>query len=267
MILILVVILLIVLSLKYEHFTSESIPKIMYRSSHFTRETMPLVVKNVLALSEKQNPEYELQYYNDDDCRDFIQLHYPEYIYHYNKLIPSAYKSDLWRLLILYHYGGVYNDIGHQYTRPLSMILQPNDEFVVAWESHDFTGKYYVLHNAFIAVYPRHPLIWNTVKAITKNIEHEDYGIDHIDITSCRALGREFNKFFGRDCEATIRPGNYEYGNFKARILQFNCCDSIYDTTGKIINTKFENYYDVMYSGDRNVLSYKNAWIQRRVFV
>ena len=263
-----IIVILTMLCCKYEHFVTPNIPKIMYRSSHFTLDNMPPVVKGILVQSQELNPDYQLQYYDDADCVNFIQKYYPEYYWHYQKLAPSAYKSDLWRLLVLYHYGGVYNDIGHQYMLPLSQILRDDDELVLAYENNDFTGKFYVLHNAFIAVYPRHPLISNVIKEVAKNIETENYGIDAIDITSCRPLGREFNKFFGRNAEDSIFEGTYTYKDYKARVFKFVCCDRIEDTTGMpIIKTKFDDYYNVMYGKEREGLSYKLAWQEHRVFV
>jgi hypothetical protein len=47
----------------------------------------------------------------DADCRNFIAQEYPpDVLMAYDRLIPTAFKADLWRYCVLYKYGGVYLD-------------------------------------------------------------------------------------------------------------------------------------------------------------
>jgi hypothetical protein len=55
------------------------------------------------------NPEYIIEFYNDDRCNEFIQTHYPQFVFTYNHL-QSVRKFDFIRYLIIYHYGGIYAD-------------------------------------------------------------------------------------------------------------------------------------------------------------
>ena len=49
--------------------------------------------------------------FNDADCRQFIALEYPpDVLMAYDRLLPTAFKADLWRYCVLYKYGGVYLD-------------------------------------------------------------------------------------------------------------------------------------------------------------
>ena len=58
------------------------------------------------------NPEYEYCFYDNNDCDIFIKENFDERIYNaYCKIIPGAFKADLWRYCVLYKYGGVYVDI------------------------------------------------------------------------------------------------------------------------------------------------------------
>ena len=48
----------------------------------------------------------------DADCREFIRNEYPpDVLMAYDRLIPTAFKADLWRYCVLYIYGGVYLDV------------------------------------------------------------------------------------------------------------------------------------------------------------
>ena len=50
--------------------------------------------------------------FNDSDCRTFIMREYPpDVLIAYDRLIPTAFKADLWRYCVLYKYGGVYLDV------------------------------------------------------------------------------------------------------------------------------------------------------------
>lgn len=50
--------------------------------------------------------------FNDRDCREFIMREYPpDVLTAYDRLIPTAFKADLWRYCVLYKYGGVYLDV------------------------------------------------------------------------------------------------------------------------------------------------------------
>ena len=50
--------------------------------------------------------------FNDADCRDFVAREYPpDVLMAYDRLMPTAFKADLWRYCVLYKYGGVYLDV------------------------------------------------------------------------------------------------------------------------------------------------------------
>jgi hypothetical protein len=54
--------------------------------------------------------------FNDDACREFLAMTFPtDLVYAYDRLIPTAFKADLWRYCILYMFGGVYMDIKYKW--------------------------------------------------------------------------------------------------------------------------------------------------------
>ena len=68
----------------------------------------------------EQNPEYAYQYYNGTERREFLKENMsPSILACYDKLIPNAYKADLFRYSIVYTHGGCYADIGFVFVRPL----------------------------------------------------------------------------------------------------------------------------------------------------
>ena len=73
-----------------------------------TKELPPKMQEN-LDRMRIVNPEFNIQLFDDNDCRKFIQNNFPENILiAFDTLKPGAYKADLWRLCILYINGGIY---------------------------------------------------------------------------------------------------------------------------------------------------------------
>ena len=97
------------------------IPKIIYRTAPFNFDKIP---KPILELYEKDlnnNPEYNMFYFDDFDCQCFIEENYGiEYLHLYKQLIPTAFKADLFRYLILYKHGGIWMDFSMSLLKPLN---------------------------------------------------------------------------------------------------------------------------------------------------
>jgi alpha 1,6-mannosyltransferase len=49
-------------------------------------------------------------FFDDNQCHQFIETHFPGMIEVYNRLPLSVMKADLWRYCIIYKYGGIYSD-------------------------------------------------------------------------------------------------------------------------------------------------------------
>ena len=106
---------------------SDEIPKIIFRTGKWSLKDVPNVVMNIYNRLIETNPNYDFVYFDDSDCIKFIEDFYPEYLPHYKKLIPTAYKADLFRYLLLYKYGGCYGDMTQE-------IYVPYDEICVDFD-------------------------------------------------------------------------------------------------------------------------------------
>ena len=61
---------------------------------------------------KETNPTFNMDFSLDNDCIQFLQTHFNEYITELFKRIPiGMYKADLWRLCKLYINGGIYSDV------------------------------------------------------------------------------------------------------------------------------------------------------------
>ena len=108
----------------------EDIPKVIYLTH---KNNIPDYVINNW---KKLNPEYDIKFYDDNACRDFISKNFPvSYLNYFDHLSkqPGAgpIKSDFWRCLILYKYGGVYADSDIELLVPIKEFLEKDTDFLV----------------------------------------------------------------------------------------------------------------------------------------
>jgi mannosyltransferase OCH1-like enzyme len=96
----------------------------------------------------------------------------------------GTHQADLWRYLILYEYGGVYVDIDSQPAKFNATTIAPEDQgfFVVE--------QYHLLSQYFMAMAPKHPLMYYAIHAALLNILNtNDLGLmDAASVTGPHAL-------------------------------------------------------------------------------
>ncbi len=150
--------------------------------------------------------------FNDSDCRAFILREYPpDVLTAYDRLIPTAFKADLWRYCVLYKYGGMYLDVKYGGVRPMTAggdggdgddggdsplreIVERffgacgrrgndnDDVFVLERDAVGLwpTGRFGI-HNAFMIVKPKNPILLECICRIVsaaKNWKYARGGLD-----------------------------------------------------------------------------------------
>lgn len=56
------------------------------------------------------NPDYEFKMYYDADLLQFVRTNYPEYLVLFESL-KGVYMADMARVIVIYHFGGIYMDL------------------------------------------------------------------------------------------------------------------------------------------------------------
>lgn len=140
---------------------------------HQTSKSRCLAPELLNLVNQWQNLEGFDYYFHDDDAVDYLlQQDYPEFPTLTSVLgciLSPTLKADLWRYLVLWDYGGIYVDLDslpnefHSKHNP-SVTIEPDDQgfFVV--------DHYHYLSQYFIAVAPRHVLMYYTIQAALANI-------------------------------------------------------------------------------------------------
>jgi len=140
---------------------------------HQTSKTRCLAPELTNLVNQWQNLKGFDYYFHDDDAVDYLlQQDYPEFPTLKSVIgciMSPTLKADLWRYLVLWDYGGIYVDLdslpNEFYSEnDSSVTIDPDDQgfFVV--------DHYHYLSQYFIAVSPRHVLMYYTIQAALSNI-------------------------------------------------------------------------------------------------
>lgn len=111
----------------------------------------------------------------------------------YDKLIPNAYKADLFRYAAVFTFGGCYTDIGFVFVGHLRDVVRSEDRFV---STPDGYYPDYELNSAFFCAEAGHPILKATIQHIINMVANSQYGVNGLDMTGPWAFRRGFNSYF-----------------------------------------------------------------------
>ena len=111
-----------------------------------------------------RNQEYDYYFYDDNDCRKFIEDNFSEQVLQaYDNLVPGAYKADLWRACILYVHGGAYFDCKAILNYPIKTFLKPNVSCLLCTDLFQDN-----IYNAIVMSVPKNNYLLEIIKSITE---------------------------------------------------------------------------------------------------
>eukprot|EP01035_Chromulina_nebulosa_P059819 gene59819-81839_t len=177
---------------------NKTIPPIIFRSHEDDFDDLHPKFQSIFNETLSLNKNYTMVYFSEKERVQFIKSFYPHYLDDYLSCNPGAFRSDIWRLLVIYRYGGVYSDLSIQYIMSLDYIVREFDELVGII---DLDPK--AMLTSFIAAYPQHPVIRKIIEVVMDNVHNRRYQCGFLDITGPRAWGRAFSSFFG-DFSASV---------------------------------------------------------------
>ena len=167
------------------------IPRIIWQTNFTNRVTLPVYLNYLF--NRLMAPRFEYRFMITEARRTFIAEHYPEVLPHYDRLQIGAAQADLWRLLVLHKFGGVYLDIDAHQIWPLSRVLgNAHEELYVTTRRGD-------LSNYFIASVPDNPRLRALIDQVITNIT--DDVVDGVFNTTGPGV---FNKILDRAVVPTV---------------------------------------------------------------
>jgi mannosyltransferase OCH1-like enzyme len=149
-----------------------------------TKLLPPKMKKNFEKL-QRENPAFEFIIYDDKDCEKFLIENFDgEVLWAFNKLVPGAYKADLWRLCILYKYGGFYLDIKENCLNGFKLIeLCESEHFVLDRPPNHIL-------NALMVCKAGNKFLEKCIEEIVKNAKTNYYGPSCLWPTGPGLLGK-----------------------------------------------------------------------------
>ena len=108
-------------------------------------------------------PTHEFRMLDDGDIEEFIDRCDEITKRNYRKLQIGAAKADLWRLLTVQNYGGVYMDMDATLVWPLDLTLGRYEEVFLTVRGDPIT-------NYFFASVPNSPHLGALIDAVNRNI-------------------------------------------------------------------------------------------------
>jgi len=227
------------------NYTLQEIPKVIYFCNK-TLEGMEIQSNKWKEL----NPEYKMQLYDDEKCREFLLNEYGElYKKVFDFLKDGPIKADFWRVCILYKYGGVYSDIDNSPLVSISKFIEPNVDFLTCTT---FMHKYNFNYNPnFIICAANNEILKKCIDWYLDKYNKNQYGYWELSIMCAftELLHLEnFNKF---------NYGVYYYNNMKIQILKECAGNNPYDSHNIYNNLRIFNNRDI--SWDYTTHSFKSS--------
>jgi mannosyltransferase OCH1-like enzyme len=210
-------------------------------------KNLPPKMKERVELLKNQNPKFKHYLFDDNDCREFIRTYFRDDVLDaYDRLIPGAYKADLWRYCVLFINGGIYLDIKFACDNGFKLIDLTFDTHFVKDRPPN------TIYNALMACFPGNILLYKAIRQIVKNVKNKYYGTSSLHPTGPALLG-----------QIIIRNK-----------LNINVDMRHYDTEGIIYKNKFViNTTYPEYNYERNNLfnninskHYTSLWNNRQIY-
>ncbi|KAK9792043.1 hypothetical protein WJX73_001872 [Symbiochloris irregularis] len=142
------------------------IPKLIHQT--YKSSNVPSAVVPLMQSWRRMNPDWDVRFYDDAGCLDFVRREFPEYLDAYQALPKDVERSDFFRYMVVLQMGGVYVDMDLECRAPLAHIIEPYDTLIVGWENEfataeeasrrQYVRKRQVLQWIFAAA-PGHPVL------------------------------------------------------------------------------------------------------------
>ncbi len=159
----------------------------------YTKNLSPEMQESV-ELIQRTNPEFTYILADDDDCYAFIKNNFSESVANaYERLVPGAYKADLWRYCVLYVYGGIYLDIKYRPVNSFKFINLVDKEHYVIDIPIMWKIKQYGIYNAFMVCKPGNIILLKCIEQIVNNVQINFYGTSPLEPTGPLLLGKIYS--------------------------------------------------------------------------
>ena len=215
-----------------------------------------------------KNPGYSYKLYNDLEADNFILEHFGDTVHKcYRKIIPGAFKADLWRYCVLYVYGGIYADLDTICMNNLdSFIREYSFVCPIDLNTNPYEGNHN-LFNSFIGIVPNSEIMLNCIKFIVNNIMNNKIPQSRLDFAGPGVIGRAVNKYLLLPETESFIGKEGKYGNI--HFLKFTeGTEYVSDLSGNILfqNKNGNNSLKKIYSTEC-INSGNISWLSNNILI
>lgn len=159
------------------------IPKTIWQT--YKTEYPPLVSVECIRSWTNANPAYEWMYFDDFACDQFMKDHFSSDYYNiYDSLPFGIMKADMWRIAIVYIYGGFYADLDTFCHRALDAWISTEELLVSEETPHGSICNY------FFGATPKHPALLLALESIKDCYNSPNYlNKEHVTATPIQNFG------------------------------------------------------------------------------
>ena len=169
---------------------NQIIPKKLIQTSRSASNLSILHYNSIITFLEL-NPEYEYEFFEDTDCRKFIEDNFDKSILEaYDTLIPNAFKADLFRYCYLYKNGGIYTDCKMILRLPFREWIPKNEDYILVEDA----GKKQ-FYNAVMGLKKKNFAIYAAILKIKDNTSDYVYGFKCLEYTGPALLYKYFDNY------------------------------------------------------------------------
>jgi len=141
------------------------------------------------------NPDHHIYFFDDEASRAFVAQHFPgDTLAAYDKVVPKAYRADLFRYCALQVLGGIYSDILIPYSLPFSRMwdLEQDRVYLVRDKSNS------AIQVSTMACNRDSWFMHMCRQKATLNIQNNYYGVSPLSITGPEMAWRCFQEYTGK---------------------------------------------------------------------
>ena len=137
---------------------------------------LPVKMKETVELLKSDNPEFNHYLYDDDMMYTFIKDNFDnDVLYTFEKIIPGAFKADLWRYCILYIHGGIYLDIKFRCVNGFKLIQLTDQEYYVRDRDIILGVGEHGIYQALLVCFPFNKILLKCIHQIVENVKNNSY--------------------------------------------------------------------------------------------
>jgi mannosyltransferase OCH1-like enzyme len=226
------------------------IPPYIFQTWH--TKVLPPLMLNALIQIKHTNPNFQHYLFDQNECREFIRTNFDKNVLNaYDKLIPLAYKADLWRYCILYKKGGIYLDVKYIPINGFKLVnLLAKEHWVLDLDKDG-------IYNALIVCKPGNEILLNIINDIVKNVQNNFYGTSCLEPTGPKLLWKYINSSnYVFDMKHVLNT-NLGTNEDRSRIITLN---------GIKVLQCYPGYFKERKNSE-NIPHYGELWRQKKIYL